>query len=837
MFTDRYRIVGRLGKGGMGEVYRADDLRLGQPVALKFLPPEIAGREEMLARYHHEVRIARQVSHPNVCRVYDIGNVEGDHYISMEYVDGEDLRVLLRRIGRIPGDKAVQIARQLCAGLAAAHDKGVLHRDLKPANVMLDAEGRVRITDFGLAAIAGEIRPHEIRSGTPTYMAPEQLAGKEVSVASDIYALGLVLHEVFTGKPVYQAGSLAELRRKHEEEPTSPSNLVEDLDPSVERAILRCLSRHPTERPTSALAVAAALPGGDPVAAALAAGETPSPEMVAAVRGEEGQRPALSMGLLAVALAGLALGLFIVTPASLTGRVPLPKPPEVLAQEARDLLDSLGHTGTPGDSFRRFDVDDEYLDHIEKQDVSTTRWDRIETDRPGALTFWYRQSPRPLAPFDTSWAAVTPEDPPATISGMAFVRLDPGGRLLGLEVVPPQFDETQATAADPDWTPLLSRAGVDAASLAGADPQWTPPVHCDRRSAWTAKLEGPEAVPVRIEAGAWRGKPIYFAMILPWTAPTRMEAEEVSMGERIANVLGATLFLILPVGVGLFLARRNLRMGRCDRKGAFRLATFYVVAHMMVWIFTSKHVADFQAELGIFMSALGGTLFQAMLLYVVYIALEPYVRRRWPTTLTSWTRALAGRFRDPRVAGDILVGIAGGGVLNLIFHVGNIAPAWLGQAPGRPNAPGLVGLTGSGPVLGNAIDQVVHAQVPAMAILFIFLLLRIILRKAWIAATVLTLVIVLLSSLGSDNPLINGGTTLVAFPLVLFTLTRFGLLAMTSMFYTMAMLSGTMLTADFSSWLAGPTIVALLVLTGLVLYGFYTSLAGRAIFATDLFRE
>src|SRR5580700_7303290 len=136
MLASRYRVIGLLGRGGMGEVYRANDLKLGQPVALKFLPESTAGNPSMLARFHAEVRIARQVSHPNVCRVYDIGELEGSPYISMEYVDGEDLDSLLHRIGRLSSDKALEMARSLCAGLTAAHDKGVLHRDLKPANIM-----------------------------------------------------------------------------------------------------------------------------------------------------------------------------------------------------------------------------------------------------------------------------------------------------------------------------------------------------------------------------------------------------------------------------------------------------------------------------------------------------------------------------------------------------------------------------------------------------------------------------------------------------------------------------------------------------------------------------
>src|SRR6202790_1276010 len=267
----------------MGEVYCATDLRLGQPVALKFLPEEMAQDPKVLARFHNEVRIARQVAHPNVCRVYDIGEVEGIPYLSMEYVDGEDLNSLLRRIGRLPEDKALEISRKLCAGLAAAHDKGVLHRDLKPSNIMIDGRGHVLITDFGLAGVIGSIDGAEVRNGTPAYMAPEQLSGKEVSTQSDIYALGVVLYEMFTGKPPFIASTREELLKLAKQgTPTNPRTIVQEIDPVVESMVLRCLAPDPGSRPGSAMAVLAGLPGGDPLAEALAAGETPSPEMVAA---------------------------------------------------------------------------------------------------------------------------------------------------------------------------------------------------------------------------------------------------------------------------------------------------------------------------------------------------------------------------------------------------------------------------------------------------------------------------------------------------------------------------------------------------------------------------
>jgi serine/threonine protein kinase len=260
VIAERYRILSLLGRGGMGEVFRADDLALGQPVALKFLPKAITD-EFMLERFRNEVRIARRISHPNVCRVYDIGETDNQLFLSMEYVDGEDLSSLLQRSGRLPSDQALQIARKIGAGLAAAHDKGVLHRDLKPSNIMLDRRGEVLIMDFGLASLAHRI--DDVFSGTPAYMAPEQLAGNQVTPRSDIYALGLVLYELFTGKPAFQGNTRDEIVRARRQSIPRPSTLVRDLDPAVELVILRCLEEEPENRPASALIVSAALPGGE----------------------------------------------------------------------------------------------------------------------------------------------------------------------------------------------------------------------------------------------------------------------------------------------------------------------------------------------------------------------------------------------------------------------------------------------------------------------------------------------------------------------------------------------------------------------------------------------
>ncbi len=255
VFAMRYRMVTRLGRGGMGDVWRADDLMLETPVALKLIrSTSQAGRERLL----QEVRLARKITHPSVVRVFDVGEAEDEVFFSMELVEGQDLATVLRHAGRLAPARVVDIARQLCAGLQAAHAEGVLHRDLKPANVLVDQQGRVRITDFGIAVPAGAPGSRTI-AGTPRYMAPEQrVAGASLTPQTDLYALGVMLYELLTGQPPERRGS-------GEGDVTPPSLLAPDIDPSFEHVILAALSPAAAGRPASATAFAANLPGEEEV--------------------------------------------------------------------------------------------------------------------------------------------------------------------------------------------------------------------------------------------------------------------------------------------------------------------------------------------------------------------------------------------------------------------------------------------------------------------------------------------------------------------------------------------------------------------------------------------
>ena len=323
---------------------------VGQSVALKFLPDEASRDHRLLERFHGEVRVARQVSHPNVCRVYDIGQIDGMPFISMEYVDGEDLSVAADAHRTPAVGQSLETARKLCAGLAAAHDRGVIHRDLKPQNIMMNKRGEVVIMDFGLAAVAAQLTGPESRNGTPAYMSPEQLKGAEVTPRSDIYALGLVLYELFTGKRPYEAKNVRQLLDLQESaQLTSMTSIAADVDPAVEKVIRRCLDPDPAKRPANPLSVAAALPGGDPLAEALAAGEMPSPELVAA-SGKDGRTgPEVFDAHCSPSPSRVwSRSIPIHNQTSAVLHAPIDIPPDALQHKAREIAASFGYTSEAG---------------------------------------------------------------------------------------------------------------------------------------------------------------------------------------------------------------------------------------------------------------------------------------------------------------------------------------------------------------------------------------------------------------------------------------------------------------------------------------------------------
>ena len=825
----RYRLVALLGKGGMGEVYRADDLTLDQAVALKFLPPGVAASDSRLSQFHNELRVARQVSHKNVCRLYDLGDADGHRFLTMEYVDGEDLSVLLRRIGRLPQDKAVQIARQMCAGVAAAHERGVLHRDLKPANVMIDGNGDVRITDFGIATAAVSDDAQEF-AGTPQYMAPEVLSGSGASIQSDIYALGLTLFEVFTGKRAHESKTLDELRRSHQSGTiTTPTSIVRDLDPAIERAILRCVERDPAKRPGSALAVAAMLPGADALADALAAGETPSPELLAAAA-ETHALPAWR-GVIAVLAAAVGALVFaqLSGRSSVVGRTPHDLPPLVLADRAKAILRGIGYQDVPLDEAYEFDTADNYVGWLRRKyrgDMSA-----LATGRPSGLNFWYRSSPRDLVTISGDVPSIT--DPPVDVPGMRVIELDAQGRLLTFRSVPPQQEAASGTSPAANWAPLFSAADLDISTFTGAEPEWTPRDFADTRIAWEGPLPGMEGERLRVEAASYRGQPVSFVLVPPWMSPTLPTATARDPIDRIF-LIGAVIFFGIVVVAAVALARRNLRLQRADRRGAARVSAALGGLLIASWIVAAIH-ADVTTLSAHFRAAEVAALF-AGVTWVLYLALEPYARRFWPHMLLGWSRLLAGHVRDSRVGRDLLVGVLCGMVLAYADVLRAVLMVRLGFREPQP----LVGfaidtLLGAGPLVSRWLVFLSYAVLGALLTVLGFVLLRLLLRRTVlvVAAGGLVLALTAANFMGSTSqwmwlvPLAMGvGLSLVT--------VRFGLLTLAVARFVWWLLNRVPMTGDFSHWSASASNWSILLLLAIVIFGFYASRGGQPLFGTVL---
>ncbi len=834
VLAGRYRVVGLLGRGGMGEVYRADDLTLGQVVALKFMRGSLS--PELRQRLYAEVRIGRQVSHPNVCRLYDVVDVEDHTFLAMEYVDGEDLASLLARIGRLPPDKALEIARDLCAGLAAVHEKGIIHRDLKPANVMIDGRGRGRITDFGLALVMESPSP-ETSAGTPSYMAPEQLSGDDVTLRSDLYAVGLILHEMVTGQRFFDARTLQELKEQHGA-PKGPkvASFARLVDAAVEAVVVQCLEERPEHRPASARAILAALPNADdPLDAAVAAGETPSPEMVAAAGRVGDLSPAWAWSLLALFLGTMLLQVWLADQSTLLRRVTLPRSPELLVDRARGVLATVAHE-PPRDAAWSFEWDYGYLKHVASTDPSPERWERLRDAQPGPVRFFYRESPRNLVPANRD-AVVTPNDPAPTFSGMAEVVLDPRGRLVRLLVVPPQFEATPGPTVDVDWAPLFREAGLDVASFAAETPTWAAPVDSDRKAAWRGIYPGQGDVPIRIEAASFRGRPVWFEILPPWAHPTRML--EPGLPTRPDVPVGGVglwlLALAMPIG-GALLARRNLLLNRGDRRAAYRVAGYVFASFALARLLRANHAGAAGDELWTLIKVFAYPAFWALQVWIVYIALEPYVRRRWPRSLISWQRLIAGRFDDPLVGRDVLVGVAGGGLVTVLYRLTTLAPDWIGRPSVMPSTwvdgATLLGFRSVGyRLFVNQFSAVLYA----LAFLFLLVLLRLLLRNRYLAFAVWLAMIA--APVAIEDPVVGWMLGALRAIVLLVAVTRFGLLALAVGLFVGFSLIETPLSFDLTPWYSPLALPVLATVLGLGLYAFHTSLAGKPLFGRPLLED
>jgi len=649
---------------------------------------------------------------------------------------------------------------------------------------------------------------------------------------------------------------MIELKRQQLETiPTSPSSLITSLDPAVERVILQCLNKNPAERPPTALAVAAALPGGDPLAAALAAGETPSPEMVAAAGPQGGLRPWVATACLVAVMLIWVLSIFPAKSTDPYNYLEWRKSYAALKENAREIATSLGYDDAPSYTWAGFGWDmPEYMSLIREFGVSEVGEHMAQ---PGQSVVWmdYRQRAGPILPLGLSGRVNWASPPPG--SGEVAMEVDLLGRLNVLRVTPSRKDpaadedavsDEQASAekSEVDWADVFELAGLDITQFESTTPTVRPVSFADDRQAWKGTLSDYKDRDVRVEAASLQGKPIYFAKIISsdelWTAAAgQPQAQSSGLALLLAALLMVVIIGLLVLAGALFLAYRNLKQGRGDRQGAFRLAAFIFSMRMLYWTLAGDHVGHPVELLALGIAICGATTL-ALVGWIVYVACEPYARRLWPETMVSWTRVLAGRLRDPLVGRDVLLGCTFGAALQLIA----VMILWIGSKAEvfgvLPYQQHQILLRGGRYAVGQLFSSVLSSTVVALVLLMLFLLLRMICRKTAIAAVVFCLIGAVFGALqfvglfGPPSAPLAIALQLSSFLVVVLVLLRFGLLALVVMTIFGSLTNLSLLTFDSSAPFFGLGLFVTAIAFALATYGWQTSLAGRSLMQDSLMK-
>jgi len=823
LIAGRFRIVALLGRGGMGEVYRADDLRLDQAVALKFLPSEYSEDPGRLSRLLREVRLAREITHPAVCRVYDFFDTDGHRFVSMEYVDGENLAGLLRRIGRLPQAKALEIAHQILLGLAAAHEKGILHRDLKPENIMIDGRGQAHLMDFGIAALR-ESRPASSESGfimgTPAYLAPELLRGKSASEQSDIYALGVLFFELFTGQKPFKPKDIPDCMRMHLEDlPPSPASIVKDLDPAVAEAILRCLEKSPVQRPVSARALASGLPGGDALANAMAAGLTPAPDVVADA--EVGDRAPLWViwGLILATFGFIGIYMLMAPKATVMGYLPSAKSAPVLVDRSTQILRETGWSDARTDARRDTRPDARYYYMINTMQlmrmVKTGGWEGMDAGA-SPLTFHYFRA-------HAGW--VLRGWPPPEMDKLI---LDHRGRLRELDImVPKSLPADERADREPDWTVLFREAELDPAAFDLTSSFLLSNHAGDLRKTWVQRTVEGGAEPLQVMAIATGGRPSYFGVAEPRRVAS-LEDRRVSRRVMLGRDLMYLIYLGTFVLAGV-MAWVHLKAGRGDRQGAWRLAVASALARLIFgllaeWLRFS--LIDLVDSLG---RMVGPAIFYGAITWMLYLAAEPFIRRHWPLSMVSWARLLAGRWKDALVGRDILSGLCVGAATATCLVFIRAYPLPRGILPLFPFFPYPETFLSPAAVVAVILRDAVASIGMGLGVVLGTVLVWRVVRYRWLALLLVYMLVLIPYSVlsGSSIPvflLVHG----IIFTLPILLLRYSGLLAFSSFFFALVTLTWGVGTSDWDSWVGHHSLIAVAVLMLMALASFRFALGGRS---------
>jgi hypothetical protein len=509
--------------------------------------------------------------------------------------------------------------------------------------------------------------------------------------------------------------------------------------------------------------------------------------------------------------------------------VPTGRPPAALEDRARELVRRVAPELPSVDDAWGLSAEWGYTSYVAARDPTPGRWGELASGEPPVLAFWYRQSPRPLVSLKPN-GKVYWTTPGLEITGMAGATYDMDGRLLRFHAIPPQReDESQESAPSPDWSALFAEARLDPASFRSVTPRWTPPFYVDARAAWEGSWPGRPDIPVRIEAAAYRGRPAWFEVVWPWTMPERMESHPWPTAKLLYQAVFLTL-LVLLLGASAFMARRNLVLGRGDRRGAFRVSLLLAGLGILSWVLGAHNVADWNAQVGLVMRGAGAVVLEAAFVWLVYLAVEPYARRLRPWTLVSWTRFLGGGFADRVVGRDVLAGLAWGVLVYFLTPLRYALPPLFGSPPPEPTFGYLDPLLGAGPLVSITLATVTDAILLSLGVLLLFVLLRALLRRDALAAIALTAIVLLPEAAGASASSWYHLPGLAVWLLTwILLLLRFGLLSAIVGLFVYDLLYVFPITTHLQSWKAGPTLLVLPLLAALAVASFRNAVGGTGL--------
>jgi serine/threonine-protein kinase len=656
-------------------------------------------------------------------------------------------------------------------------------------------------------------------------MAPEQLTQGKVSVRSDIYSLGLLLHELFTGKCVFDTNDIEELKRKHTSgSPSTPSSITEDIDPAVERVIMRCLQEEPDQRPQSVYQVLAALPGSDPLAAALAAGDLPAPELVANVRDAGGLSPRLAIGLVVTLLVAL-----VVNYIAFSGTTVMPQhPPTRLSVVAEQIMEDLGFVDLPRNSVSGYDGNRALAASLRKTPMTLEQL--RQSSWPPSYRYWRRWSAGGFHPsmfhVPEHYMVDAPVDEPGRT---ATIALDSAGRLLALSVAPALVGPATEGAGEVDWSPIFEHARLSPDDVTPVETDLTPAIFCDTLVAWRLDAHTDDENPVIVLMGASKGRPNYFEYV-------DLRLSMLNHAVFVAPGYGADHVWVLFTLIMVLLAWRNVRANRVDHSLAIRCALLigglYALMEITANLIGGADVSAQIIDIGEGRGA-GHFLMHAVQAWIFYLAIEPYVRRVWPRMLIGLMRILSGRLRDPAVGREVLMGLVAGCLLvTLLTLVVAIEWRFIGEeAAHLANTRLLRAMQSPGHYLSTQTHVIASAVFNGLAFAGLVVLIRLFVRHALASAIVSVVVIgffeIVFFLLIGDSAL---GALVYAISLgicVVWLCTRIGVLA--AMVFMIVMRSMGLFIIEFDAWTT-PYIVALLAsVFALATYGFWVSLAGQPI--------